>query len=206
MIDNYSRHTATLEVDNISAILDDFTEEAVQPTTYKDKSSVSIVGIITSKKQKVTKNGATMAFITVEDKYAEIEVIVFSKQYAANSSELFVDNAVNIVGNISAEEGEEPKIILSSIKPLLSNSAFLAKPDTVEKPKEARIFVKVDSLSDSRINIIFRLSALHRGRAQVVLYDKSTGKYHAAGVTAEPSDAVLEKLRATFGNDAVVFK
>ena len=206
MIDNYSKHTATLKVDNISAILDDFTEEAVQPTTYKDKSTVSIVGIITAKKQKVTKNGATMAFITVEDKYAEIEVIVFSKQYAANSSELFVDNAVSIVGNISAEEGEEPKIILSSIKPLLSNAAFVTTPDTRQKPKEARIFVKVDSLSDSRINIIFRLSALHRGKAQVVLYDKSTGKYHASGVTAEPSDAVLERLRAAFGSDAVVFK
>ncbi len=204
LTDNYSKHISTLRVDLISEILDDFSDELIAAPRYKDKSTVGIAGIITSKKLKVTKNGSTMAFITIEDKYAEIEVIVFAKQFAALSSELFVDNAVYVTGNISAEEGEEPVILLSSLIPLSANGSYAEK---AKAPPSERLFIKVRDLNDPRIQIIYRLAALNRGATQIVLFDESTRKYSSLkNITVAPSERVMSKLREQFGDSAVVLK
>ena len=207
MIDNYSKHVARLTTEKISVILEDFAEDAAVNPRYKDKSTVSVAGIITDKRTKITKNGATMAFIKIEDRYAEIEVVIFAKQYAKYSDELFIDNAVCITGNVSAEEGEEPRILLSSLIPLYSNSSH-AKEVEGDAQKPVRLYIKVKSLDDKRItSTIDRLSGLYRGSVPVVLYDMSTGKYNLLkNVTLDASDKVIEKLIATFGEGAVVLK
>ena len=214
MIDNYSKMLSGLKTDRISDIIDDLSEEgtASEPQ-YKDKSAVNIGGIITAKKTKQTKNGATMAFISVEDRYGEIEVIVFAKQYSAFSDELFVDNAVYISGNVSWEEGEDPRILLSEVKALVSNEAFddrgMTRQECHKSPlKESeRLFIKVKSLSDERINIIYRMSMLNHGAVQVVLFDEGTRKYSALkGNFIDASDKVMVKLTEIFGDGNVILK
>ncbi len=214
MIDNYSRMLAGMRTDRISDIIDDLSEDG--PTSepqYKDKSAVNIGGIITAKKTKQTKNGATMAFLTVEDRYGEIEIIVFAKQYSAYSDELFVDNAVYISGNVSAEDGEEPRVILSGVKALVSNEVFsdralspaVGDVSTSEKPQ--RLFVRVKSLADERISVISRIAMLNRGTTQVVLFDEGTRKYSALkGALIDPSEKVLAKLTEIFGEGSVILK
>ena len=215
MIDNYSMHVDTLKSEKISVILEDFAEDVAVNPKFTDKSSVTISGIITDKRTKITKNGTTMAFIKVEDRYAEIEVIVFAKQYSRFADDIFVDNAVSISGNISYEEGEEPRILLSSLTALVSNSAFESAeikttPAPSAKPEEVKpqvFYIKVASLADSRINSIERLSALYRGNAEIVLFDETTRKYSKLkGVTVAPTEKVLEKLTSYFGDGAVVLK
>ena len=209
MIDNYSHHIAKLGVDRISEILDDFSEDSpVTDPKYKDKSQVKIAGIITSKKTKVTKNGSTMAFITVEDRFAEIEVIVFAKQYSIAAKELFVDNAVVIQGNISAEEGEEPTVLMSELEPLLPNSDII-KQDMLygDEKKGKLVYIRVKSQKDERIPLIYRISALNRGAAQVVVFDDSTRKCLAMkNICIDPSEKVIQKLKDIFGSEDVVLK
>ena len=196
-------------------ILEDFAEDAAVNPKFTDKSSVTVSGIITDKRTKITKNGTTMAFIKLEDRYAEIEVIVFAKQYSRFADDIFVDNAVSISGNISYEEGEEPRILLSSLTALVPNSAFecaeiKTTPAPSAKPEEVKpqvFYIKVASLDDQRINSIQRLSALYRGNAEIVLFDETTRKYSKLkGVTVAPTEKVLEKLTSYFGDGAVVLK
>ena len=72
---------------------------------------------------------------------------------------------------------------------------------------QKRIYIKVSSLSDTRINAIYRIAALNRGEAQVVLYDESTGKYSAMkDILVIPSERVLTRLRSLFSDGAVVLK
>lgn len=214
MIDNYSKMLASYDTDKISDIMTDLTDDGdEQSKKYRDKMSVRIAGIITAKKTKTTKNGSTMAFITVEDRFAEIEVIVFAKQYLACIDELYTDNAVIIDGNISAEEGEDPRILLSQLTPLVSNDAYSgapAAPIGSAKPKiadSARLFIKISGLNDASINRIIRLSTLNRGRTQIVLFDESTRKYSAMrGGLIDPSDKVMDKLVEIFGAENVILK
>ena len=210
MIDNYSHHISKLDVDRISDILDDFSDESENRNTiYKDKATVKIAGIITAKKTKVTKNGSTMAFLTVEDRFSEIEVIVFAKQYAQFSADIFVDNAVTIVGNISAEEGEEPAILLSDIKSLLPDSEDTVAQTmlSTEQTRTNYIYIRVKSQTDERIPLIYRISALNRGQTQIVIFDDSTRKCLAMkNILVDPTDKVIGKLRDIFGTDDVVLK
>ena len=207
MADNFSRHISDLGVDKISDILDDFSDD-VQITTpkYKDKTSVKIAGIITAKKTKVTKNGSTMAYLTLEDKLGEIEIVVFAKQYSAMYSELYVDNAVCIQGNISAEEGEDPQILLSSVEKLIPNSHYVEEKAQVAERKNI-LYIRVKDSRDERIPLIYRISALNRGQTQIVLFDDSTRKSLAMkNILVDPSDKVINKLRDIFGQNDVVLR
>ena len=206
MLDNYSRHVATLTPDRASDIIADLSDDAdASATRYKDRSDVKVAGIITAVKTKVTKNGDTMAFITLDDKFAEIEVIVFAKPYRSFSSEITQDNAILVEGKASAEDGEDARILLERLTPLMTNSEFSAKSISGgEKKAEKRIFIKVPNLSDSRINTVVRLATLNPGRVPVVFYDASTKKYCSMkNLTVADTDAVTERLRAVFGEENV---
>ena len=207
MADNFSRHIADLNVDRISDILDDFSDEIpVSTPKYKDKSPVKVAGIITAKKTKVTKNGSTMAYLTLEDKLGEIEIVVFAKQYTSLYSELYVDNAVFIHGNISAEEGEEPQILLSSVEKQLPNTHYVSEKNTQPETKNI-LYIRVKDQKDERIPLIYRISALNRGQTQIVLFDDSTRKSLAMkNILIDPSDKVIAKLRDIFGQNDVVLR
>jgi len=92
----------------------------------KDGQFARIAGIIADIKTISTKNNKMMAFVTVEDLYGQLEVIVFPKIYETSGRMLFVDNPVVIQGNISVKEDESPKLLANKIIPLSSASQELS--------------------------------------------------------------------------------
>ena len=206
LIDDYTRHFDYLKPDSISDILSDTDENnTARDHKYKDKQSVKVAGIITAKKTKTVKNGDTMAFITLEDRLAEIEVIVFSRQYSRLQDELYLENAVVIDGTISLEEGENAKIVLSEMNRLISNAEMSALGSL--KQEASRIFIKVPDINDSRLTRLTRIAMLNPGRTEIVVFDSSTKKYSTfKGATISSSDAVIERLSSVFGEENVVKK
>jgi len=81
---------------------------------YKDGQTVKFAGIINSIKKKYTKNNKIMAFVTVEDLYGSIEVIVFENCYQTSTNALLEDNIVMIEGRLSIREDEENVTIIAS--------------------------------------------------------------------------------------------
>ncbi|MBQ8414818.1 MAG: DNA polymerase III subunit alpha [Clostridia bacterium] len=204
LIDGFSRHLEAIAPDKISEIIDQITDEAVANPKYKDKLTVKIAGIITERRTKVTKNGDVMAYLTVEDRYAEIDVVVFAKSYSRFSDILTEDTAVIIQGNIATEEGETPRILLSSAELLIPDSEYSASKARKNDPV---IYIKVLNLSDQRINNIKRIAALNRGNAKIVLYDESRGVYCAMKeLLIDPSEKVVAKLVSLFGEKNVILK
>ena len=84
----------------------------------QDGQPVKYAGIITSVKKKYTKNNKIMAFVTVEDLYGSVEIIVFENCYMQCSNELIDENIVLIDGRLSIREDEETKIVAREIKKL----------------------------------------------------------------------------------------
>ena len=206
MIDHYSDEIDKLSVDRISDLISAFSEDGVADSRYTDRAKVRVAGIVNAKKTKVTKNGDTMAFVILEDRYSEIEVIVFARQYAEFSAELFVENAVVIEGNVSVEDGDVIRIILSSAKSLGAGTSYMAdEPKT--SVKEAKIYIKLPDINDRNIGPIYRIANFNRGNAAVIIFNESTKKYVALkGVTMAQTDKVKEKLTALYGDSNVVFK
>ena len=205
MIDHYSDEIDRLSVDRISELIAAFSDDGVPDSRYADRSKVTIAGIVNSKKTKVTKNGDTMAFVTVEDRYAEIEVIVFARQYSQYSADLFLENAVVIEGNISVEDGEDVRIILSSVRSLGKGSTVREELSHIKQEK--RIYIKLPDVSEQRLGPIYRIANFNRGSASVIIFDESNKKYVALkGITMAQNDKVRDKLTALFGDKNVVFK
>ncbi len=106
--------------------LDDVREELQKQTNINSKqlmeakteSQMKYGGIITSVKKKFTKNNTTMAFITVEDIYGAVEIIVFDSCYQTCSNILEMDNIIVIDGRISIREEEATKIVAREIRQL----------------------------------------------------------------------------------------
>jgi len=91
--------------------------EMFQPK-LQDNQEVVIAGVIATKKIKFTKSNNMMAFVTIEDLYGTVEVIVFPTVYEKYSSIIKEDSPVVIRGKVSLKEEEEPKILCDEIKPL----------------------------------------------------------------------------------------
>ena len=83
---------------------------------YKDGQNVKYAGIITSIKKKYTKNNKIMAFVTVEDLYGTVEVLVFENAYINAGKSLIEENIVMIEGRLSIREDDSTTIIANEIK------------------------------------------------------------------------------------------
>lgn len=97
---------------NISAVTTDFLlDEESGEVKLKDNQNVTIGGMITEKTIKYTKNNKTMAFLSVEDLFGTVEVIVFPQDYERYHALLNEDEKVFIRGHASVEEDKNGKLI-----------------------------------------------------------------------------------------------
>ncbi len=117
MLDEYQKHLAVLSPGSVA----DFVGEDTDPA---DKTPVKFAGMITSVTVKNTKNGDRMAFFTLEDRMAEIECVVFSRQFANLSHLIRRDVGVFVTGNISLREDEDPKVLVQGMEELVENTRF----------------------------------------------------------------------------------
>ncbi len=212
LIDDYINHIDDIKPDSISDIVSDMTEEEISDgKKYKDRSKVKIAGIITSKRTKQVKSGEMMAFVTLEDRYSEIEVIVFAKQYKQFADILTEESAAVITGSVTSEDGDNPKILLTTAEMLCPNSDY-SKTSTKnaaenEIQSEKRIYIRIPSLSDMRIEKIYRISALNGGDTKIVLFDEGVKKYSILkGASVSPDERVLGRLSSIFSSENVIFK
>jgi DNA polymerase-3 subunit alpha len=80
------------------------------------EQTVTIGGLITQHRVQLTKNGDRMAFLTLEDLYGSIEVIVFPDTYRQSVTACESDEPVVVWGKAKVEgEGSEARILAQRI-------------------------------------------------------------------------------------------
>jgi hypothetical protein len=94
----------------------------------KEKQLMTVVGLVAEKTVKRTKNGDNMAFLTLEDKYGEIECIVFPKTFEEFAPMLVQDGIIAVCGEITIREEEPPKLIARAFAPLRTNGKYTPRP------------------------------------------------------------------------------
>lgn len=165
-----------------------------------DGDSVVIGCIIESRKNKITRNKAQMAFVTLEDSYGEIEALVFPKVLSSYSQQLQEGEAVLVKGTLSIREDEEPKILLNSAEPLEAALNSI-KPQKV-------LFIRFDSCDDETFAKVRSALAPFAGDVEVRLFFADTKK-----VVRVPRElyfngakSSLRELQYEFGDENVVLK
>ncbi len=97
--------------------LDFIIDDETDAVKVVDGAMAIVGGMITSKVIKTTRNNSVMAFITIEDLYGTVEVIVFPRDYEKYRNLLSEDKKLFIKGKITVEEDKPGKLICQSIIP-----------------------------------------------------------------------------------------
>ena len=103
---------------NVTATAADFiVDEETDRARVEDGSRAIIGGMVAGKTVKTTRTNQLMAFITLEDLYGSVEVIVFPKDYEANR-DLFVEDAkLFIRGRVSIGDDPVGKLVCEQVVP-----------------------------------------------------------------------------------------
>ena len=102
----------------ISATTADFqVDPEVGYTKVRDGAREIIGGIIAEKTVKHTKTNQMMAFLTVEDLFGTVEVVVFPRDYEKYRQYLEEDNKIFVRGRVSEEDDKASKLICEKILP-----------------------------------------------------------------------------------------
>ena len=129
LLDSFARHIASLNPVHVGEIVSDGSEdddgaEETESTAYADGQNVTVCGMVTAATQKTTKNGDRMAFLTLEDQTAAIEIVVFARKFEKYYRILKENTALGVTGTVSARDGEKAKILLSAAEVLLPDAEF----------------------------------------------------------------------------------
>ena len=104
---------------------DKYFEEQTMPisgfTPELDGSKVTLGGLILAVRTIITKSGTKMAFVKIEDKTGESEIIVFPNLYEQVGAKLVQDAVLKATGKVSAKDrdgniGTEAKLIADDIQ------------------------------------------------------------------------------------------
>ncbi len=218
LLDSYSKNIAAMDIVPISEVLENEARD--------ERIPIKIAAIISGVTVKTTRRDEKMAFITVEDRYGELECIAFSVQYAKFSHLFRVDNAVYISGSLTLKDDEAPRLIISAVKELVENSEYDMISVSEKKDGEARpttdtrnvvkasatigdphrLFLRVHDMECESYRKALNLVTIFDGRTAVIFYDSSQKKYISTNMGADVSEYLLKELSGILGDDNVVLK
>ncbi|MFZ2991613.1 MAG: DNA polymerase III subunit alpha, partial [Candidatus Saccharimonadales bacterium] len=129
-------------LDNYDKYFEEQTVSLSQITPEVDGKSATVGGIITTVRSIVTKTGSKMAFVGIEDKMGEGEMIIFPNLFEQIGAKLIQDAVIRATGKVSARDrdgnvGTEAKIIADEIQ-FVSDQELMTYESTgrkMEKPK-----------------------------------------------------------------------
>lgn len=179
---------------NITNRTTDFvTADGEMAPKVRDQAPAVIGGMITAKTVKTTRTNSLMAFITLEDLYGTVEVIVFPRDYDKNRSVIEEDRKVLIKGRVTVEEDKPAKLICSEILPFdeLDKDLWIQFETRADYEREERFVLDAVRRYDGRDMVHIYL---HRERAHKLL-----PRSYATRAEGE----LLEILRDRLGADNV---
>ncbi len=163
---------STMFLDEID---DEETDENISDSQdlLKDGQIVDIAGIISAKQTKATRSNDMMAFITLEDLFGAIEVIVFPRQLREFSAILNNDNIIAVKGRVSNREGEAAKLVAEKIWEL--KKSLKSKEENTNFTK--KVYIKIDKeYNDGKLEEIKECLNQYKGKNAVYIYDEKSGK------------------------------
>ncbi len=113
-------------LDRYETYLSEQTQPLTQLVPEYDSRIMTVGGIISTVRTIVTKSGSKMAFVGIEDKFGEGEIIVFPNLYEKVGAKLVQDAVIRVSGKNSARDrdgnlGNESKLIADDIIAITDN-------------------------------------------------------------------------------------
>lgn len=159
-----------------------------EESEYADGNEVSLVGIISERRDKLTRSNTNMAFITIEDFTGSMEVIVFPKILSKIDAILLENSTVMLHGRLDIKEDDGAKLILDSAVPFTGANDCL-----------------ILNLNDEQLMQLDKLRAIasqHPG-AYCIQIECSYGNITTNNIHVDASRELKDKICKLFGENVV---
>lgn len=197
---DYIRTAKKLRVDEISSLYKDETH----PDIY-DGKFVKVLAVVQAVRLKTTRNGANMAFVTVEDLTGSIDGLVFPKTLSECSEHIKEESILLIEGRVSAKEDEENSLIFSKVTSVKYLDTDKHKVDTSTKKG---IYVKVPGKNTGQFQKALEIMKVFSGSFPVYFYFADEKKYKLANekLWVTSNDTFISEMKKAVGEENVVLR
>ncbi len=171
----------------------------------QDDTIVSVAGIIQKVKMKTTRNQSMMAYVTLEDDTAAIEMLAFSNVLNQYGSYIKEGSAVVITGRLSIRDEKEPQIVVNRA---VSIEAYTEAGERETRQPEAQVrgklYLRLPTENCREYGKTKAILNMFPGSDPVLLYFADTKVRRGTMCTPEP--VMLEELRRLLGQENVVMQ
>lgn len=172
-------------------------EEFDQPEMLRDGDRVILGGVITTVSKKFTRKNQQMAFVTMEDLYGHIEVILFPDTYIKYMDSIKEENIILITGRATLSEDQEPKIICEQVttyEELIQGSKTL--------------WLRIPKGNTITPHELMTTLCRHRGQNPVKIYMEETKETLALNdsIRVSINDELIENMKSLLGDKSVIVK
>ena len=198
---------------HIAAVNEDFAQEG-GPTSFRDEQRITVAGIVTAYRTKATRSGSLMAYATVEDDTASIELLCFSRTLEKYGRLLGEGSAVLIQGKLSVRDEKPPQILCDEVRSLTGHQSGGPGPEPSVPERQGRpgvqvlegkvLWLRVPSKSHPALAHINRVISMFPGQTPARLVFTDTGK--RMGTTCLLGKSLVEELVEALGKENVVIQ
>lgn len=184
---------------------------------YTDGDAVTLLGMVAQIRTKTTKSNTMMAYVTLEDLYGSIEVLVFPRTLSQFAPLLQPGSVVLLNGRISVREEEDPKLLCDRIFPAPEPGKAIASSATDKPPTDRSVsspavpsgkhglYVRVPSVESAEFKRMCLVLNVFIGTEPLYIRFTDTGKLVRApqNMCVWPHDVLLRELRLILGEKNV---
>ena len=175
-----------------------------EDSRYADDQIVSVAGIVQSVKMKTTRNNSMMAYVTVEDDTASMEMIAFSNVLSEHGGYLKENFPVVVTGRLSQREDKDPQIVINRVRPISDYSQKPPAPVPPEPPAGGKLYLRLPGETGKLYPKVRAILNMFPGDNSVVLYFADSGLRR--GTRAMLAGSMLRELTNVLGKENVVLK
>ena len=178
-----------------------------EESTYQDDQIVSIAGVVLSIKMKTTRNNSMMAYVTLEDDTASIEMLAFSNVLSQYGNYIRENQPVVIVGRLSMRDDKEPQIVINRACPISDYTEQNRLMEQMSAPavqKTGTLYLRLPTEEAALFGKIRAILAMFPGDSPVVVYFADTKQRR--GSRCGLDRRMLEELERVLGSENVVIK
>lgn len=175
-----------------------------EESTAQDDQIVSVAGIVQSLKMKTTRSGSMMAYVTLEDDTASMELLAFSNVLSQYGGYIRENAPVVITGRLSIRDEKEPQIVVNRAR-LISDFAKEQPADTAEPSVlQGTLYLRLPTEEGTLFPKIKAILNMFPGHSAAIVYFADTKVRR--GTQCSLDSRMLKELKAVLGEENVVVK
>ena len=190
------RRTAAVPIRDVTG------EEA----SFRDGDTVTVCGVVQSFSTKTTRSNSMMAYVTLEDDTASVEILVFSAVLTRFESLLIPGAALAVEGRVSLRDEKPTQLMANAVMDLETFTKQKSAPKrTLNRVSSCgKLYLKLPSEDSLEYHKTRAILNMFPGPVQAILYFADTGIRR--GTVCTPEEVMLDELRDLLGEAAVVEK